>query len=261
MTRKENISLIINSLVLFLTAFIVSYIPIQIVSYILTKLFQIPAKFDGYKLIYLISDASVLWNNISIITIFGLPPFVSLILANLTRRYYKKAKRKRGNMKLFLIWLSLCFDNLFWGAMIAGIVTSSEFAYFLNWIYIPKILQIIIALLGIILFITLGDFLKMAFLQTSPQRNFIDSENQRFYKIKIIFIPLILGILIFSLLGYPGNAIHEIILKLTIFFPLLKTLKIEDEENVKLVKNSKTFSIEWLLIIIIGIYFLIFNII
>jgi len=261
MTKKENIYLIINSLILLIAAFIVAYLPFQFFTYFLARFFDISTEFDGYKIKYLVSESSSLWNNISIITIFGFPPLFSLLLANVTRRYYKRMKRRKGNTKLFLIWLSLIFDNMFWGAIIAGIATSSGFAYFLNWIYIPKVIQIIIAVLGSILFITLSDFLRVSFLQTAPQRAFINSENQKGYKIKIIFIPLFLALLLLSLVEFPDNSWHEIILRLTIFFPLFKTFKYEEEENIKLVKNNRTFLPEWLVIIFIVGYFVLFNVI
>ncbi len=261
MTKKETIFLILNSLLLFVAAYIVSYLPFLYGTYYLAKFFSINVEIKDYAVKFLISDASPLWTNFSIITIFGIPPFLALALAYLSRRVYKKyAKRRRGNFRLLLIWISLCFDNLFWGAMIAGIITISGFAYFLNWLYIPFIVQVIVAGLGAILFATLSSFLSASFIQTTPSRYMIDRDNQLSYKIKIIYIPLIIGLGLVFMLNFPNNSIHNLILKATILLPSFRTIIHVDEDNIKLVKNSRVFSPEWLALIGIIAFFIGFNI-
>ncbi len=254
MIKNDSINLIINSLILLIAAFVVAYIPFQLLSFGLAKVLNMPVAFEYYKVKFTAPDASPLWTNATIVALYGVPPFFSLGLANLARLYHKSAKRNKGNLKLFLVWLSLVCDNMFWGAMLAGVITSSGFILFFNWIYVPKIIQIIIIIFGTFLYSSLGTFLKVSFLQTAPLRTDIDVENQIFYTIKIIFIPLVLGVLLLSIFSFPNNSFYEIILRFTIFIPLYKTLKYRKSESIKLAKNSQTFSPEWIVLGLIVLY-------
>jgi hypothetical protein len=259
MKKKEKLLLLTTSTILFVFAFITAYIPFQLSSYFLAKIFAISTNISNFKVIYITDNNSVLWNNLSIISLYGIPPILSFVLANISRKIYDSARKRKSNYKLFLSWLNLHFDNLFWGSIIAGIFTSSGFAYFLNWMYIPYFVQIIIAVLGLVLFFSLNNFSLQSFIQSSPARIFINKENQLKYKTYVIYFPLLLGSVFLIAISFPHFLLHERIINITLLVPLITTAKYFDEENVKLVKNSLTFKPNLGLIVLIILYLLLFQ--
>lgn len=259
MNKKQKINLTITSTILFLAAAIVSYIPFQLSSFFFSKILGVSTDIEFYKVIYTSPNNSPAWFNASIIVLYGFPPFLSFFLALITRRIYDKARKKSSNLKLFLAWLNIHFDNLMWGAIIAGIITSSGFAYFLNWIYIPFVVQIVIASAGIALLFSLNKFTLFSFIQTSPSRQFINKENQLSYKKFIIYFPVLIGTLILVSLSFPHSMLHERILNITFLIPLIRTAQYIDEEDVKLVRRSKVFQPNYSALLLILIYVLVFQ--
>jgi len=257
MKTKEKLLLSVSSIILFVFSAIIAYIPFQVSFYFIADFFDISLKLEHYKIIVTTPTGSPLWTNISVISLYGFPSILSFVLANITRKVYDNARKRKSNYKLFLAWLNLHFDNLFWGSIIAGIITSTDFAYFLEWLYIPLVAQIFIAIAGIILFYSLSNFSIQSFIQTSHVRVYINKENQLKYKFFIMYLPLIIGTFLFIAISFPHSGLHERILNLTLLIPLINTIKYHDEENVKLVKNSKTFQPNYGIIIFIIAYILI----
>lgn len=259
MDKNKKYKIVLSSFVLYIFAFFTAFTIFQITVFFLAEDRGIPVGLESYKIIFKAQDNSRLWTEFAVITIFGIPPFLCLLLSILTRKLYEKVRREKSNLKLYIIWLSLHFDNLFWGGIIAGAITQSGFFHFMSWMRIPVVVQIIISVAASIFLYYRYSFLNHAFTQTSPSRKYIGRHKHLQYKIFLIYIPFILATWFLLILEFPDNSIYEIILKITPILALVKTGEYIDITDIKLVRNSKVFSPDYFILILIFIYIITFQ--
>lgn len=259
MKTKEKIKLLTTSTIIYLMSFFVAYTVFQALTLVLAKIFGIGTEFEYYRVEFTTSNYSYLWDSVSIIMIYGVPPLVSFGLAIITQRLHNFARKKRSNMKLLYGWLAINFYTIFLGGIIAGLLTSSGFAYFLNWMYIPFIVQIILALGALAFMFFQRNYLNYALLQTSPSKSYIAKAIQGKYKKYVAYYPFIIGSIILFSIGYPSYSIHDIILRVIPVIAIFGLRKIIDEDDIKLVRNSQVFSPNYGFLILIIAYILIFQ--
>jgi len=256
MTTKERILLSANSTLHFLAAFIFVYGVFIASTFFFSYLSGIESVLFKYKITFVTPDNSSLWTSISIIMIFGMPYFFVLATSLFARRLYDKARRRSNNRKLFLLWVNLQAGAFFWGALLGGMIDAGGFAYFLNWMYIPFFVQVILAVVGMGILFLQHKFALYAFCQNSSRRKYLTRENQRSYKFFIIYIPFLVGFFIFTLLQFPGDEPTDRIVVLMLLFSLFPTLKGLDAEDIKLTRHSRVFHPDWVLVIVPLIVFL-----
>ncbi len=259
MKKEQKIKLFTSSFILNILAILLAFTVFQANVFLLAKFFKIPVGLDGFVVAFRVTDGSALWTSSSITAIFGLPPFISFALSVIARKIYEnRARKKKTNLKLFLIWASLHFDNLFLGSILAGLLTRSGFSYFLSWIYIPYFVQIMIAIVAAILLFLKAPYLNYGFSQSAPSSHFINKKTHKQYKRFLVYFPYLAGVVVLSALLFPNFTIHEIILKATPIIAFIGMRKYIDCEDVKMVKGSLIFSANYALLIPITLFFLAF---
>ncbi len=249
MNRQEKLNIIINSTLHFLASYLFVYVFFTLITYTAALAMGIDSGITGNKLTFRIPDHSPLWTNISIIAVIGMPSILSLGMSYISRYFYNTARKRRSNLKLFWVWTSLHFNVLFWANWVSGLATSSDFGAFLNWVYMPFWLQIVLGVGGLVLLYLQNGFTLYGIVQTAPSRAYVAKSKQKEYKKFAAIYPYIAGSLVLFLLGIPSYAIADRIFTLIYLFNLIPILQYIDEEEVKLVKNSDIFKPDYLLII------------
>ncbi len=225
----------------------------------MARIMDIPCGITDNKLAFRIPNNSYLWTNMSIIATLGFPALAGYGMSYVARALYGRARKRSSNLKLFLVWLSLHFNVLFWGNWITGLITQSGFVIFLNWIYAPLWMQIVIPVGGLVLLNRQFQYTLYAMVQTAPGRAYVVKPLQKNYKKAVALKPYFFGSLFLMLTGIPAYSFVEFIFLPLYLLNLLGILQYIDEEEVKLVKHSQIFKPDYLLLIPVIIIPIILN--
>ncbi len=255
---KKRLLLLATSSILFIAAVLLAYLTCQFFTYFIAGFFSIPVAFEYYSLVFPIKDNSPLWTEYAITAIYGVPLFIALLFSLISKSLFLSYRRKSGNQKLFFIWLKLAFENLFFGSIIVSVLTKTNVSFFLNWMYIPYSVQIVMVMFSGVLFFRCSKNLATSFLHTAPNHQFLNEDHQFIYKFFVSYIPYFLGSIVFLILWFPALQLEKQIYLLPMAIPLLGTIAQTNSDNVKLVKNSRVFNPNWLLLIPIFGYFITF---
>lgn len=273
----------INSTIAFLIAYLTVYLTFQIVTVIAASYFQIETDFFYYKVNFLAVTMSPLWHFLSVKTIFGIGPVVSLIMGFVYFFVYiLNFKDRPGLLKLVFIWASLHSFNKFFGEFIGGVVASQfndkflGFLYVANWSYLGDD-ENWLAISCMILLITLGFFSTRYFLSTSYSRFFLFNNRMKFsFKLNTVFMPAVIGTLFIFFIKLPimgsmdevmeflSYNVYELITYLTMIFmliPVFNNYNTQLDLAIQIVVEDKKQRIEWKYLIILIIFYAVFRII
>ncbi len=222
--KKLFIACAVNSLTVFILAYLISYVTHQVITMFVADSYQIPSIIRNYKIDFLLSPYSQLWNGTRVINVTSAGPVVSLILGTLFYSLFIRIKNQRGILKLLVLWLFIHEMNLFFGGFVAGLVSSKGFGLVFMWLYMNKMVKIILALIFIFFMVMIGYFSFIKFLSTAPTVNLIKKNNRRYFIIAQAIIPWILGTFLQLILTFPHTRLYEFTTYLTLIFFLTPVL-------------------------------------
>jgi len=261
MNENNKILLIlsINSIISFVLSFLIIFIPSQVVVLIVAGLFEIPTKFEYFKLIFPIPDHSYLWTQLSVSVIYAVTPLIGLIVALFSRWYFNRYGIKKSvPLRLLLIWLYIHGMNFIFGALIIGIPLIKDVGFIPDWLYFPDIIDVLIISFSFIVLIYNGVFINYS-IQTLA---FDESFNHRPYysllfKWYLLFMPFLVSILFFNIFNFPNNTpfirllLSAIIIQFITVFPY-RTVYFKVDENIK------NIDISWKYLFLLVMVFILF---
>ncbi len=220
---KRNKSwIIINSFLAFVSAFIFIKAVIIFTKFIVIRYFGGSTQLENFEMECVTWSYSSFWTTESVISIYLIGFFVSLILILISIFLFKKFKTVRGFIKLWFSWLYVFAVNQSIGMFLRDIPFERDIYHALNWMFIPYALMIVIAVLSLPLLFAMNYGNDIRFLRMAPSfDNIISNRRRRFFYTNVALIPSVLGSMFILLLHLYGINLFEIVEKLLIIFAIL----------------------------------------
>ena len=238
----------INSLALYVTAYLVVYISYQLVVMIVASRWHLDSVLFYYDLAF--NDFSPLWTRFNIIVVTFSGPLVSLLIGILFYKVIANRPKLKGFIKLFVIWIALHGFNLFFGAFASGVSTDQGFGYVANWLYMNVFWQIFFSLTFLFILGMIGYHSSGKFLETSNSAYKIKTENRNRFLLHQAILPWLMGSLIIYLVKVPNNMPYDVGNLFTMslaVIPVIFNRKVKPALNFK--DDRKPTRIHWAYII------------
>ncbi|MCX7987722.1 MAG: hypothetical protein N2662_12365 [Bacteroidales bacterium] len=197
------------SLVSLLFAFLIIYLPSQMLVHIVASFFDIPTKFHRFQLIFPILDHSFLWTQTSVSLIYSSTPFVAMVSIIVARLiFFRKHITLSYSANLLLIWLNALGVHYFFGALFVGIPLVKDFGYVPDWLYFPDWLRIALIILSALVMLANGIVIRR-----QVETLMFDERQQRrpyysfLFKWYTVFAPALTLMIIFIVTGLPNNTL------------------------------------------------------
>jgi hypothetical protein len=161
------------------------------------------------------------------------------------------------NLKLFCLWGFICGVNFFFGSYIVGFITRTEFIYSSEWIFMSSMFdveEIFFTILSITMSLLIGRLVTPLFLMSSSSELLIKPKFRLFYIIAQVFIPWVLGVIVFQILTTPEHYLPLTFKTLTpifILLPSLFTFNSIRNENIYLKGIVRKSYFRWSIVIVV----------
>jgi hypothetical protein len=196
LTLQQKLTLFINSLGTFLVSFFIVKISIILVKYIVSWLFSIDTTLIAYRLMGISPADSVVWNISSIYSFYSAELVVSLVIFLRSFIIFRTRTDLQTQRRIFHLWLGFSAGHSFFSGIVSGMVTRSNVFHFLQWLYIPNHVLILIVFLLIPIMLLFGWFYNRQFIIASPvPENRSQLNDQRAVLFFSMFLPALAGIL------------------------------------------------------------------
>jgi len=207
---KLSLRVYFSSLVAFILAFLIIYLPAQVLVHTIASFFNIPTRFHRFQLIFPILDHSFLWTQLSVSCIYSATPLVALITFVVARIvFFRKHMTLSFPANLLLIWLNALGIHFFFGALLVGIPLVRDFGYVPDWLYFPEWIRNALIIFSAIVLLVNGVVVRrqveaLMYSEKQQQRPYYSF----LFKWYAIFSPAITWIFLFILLGFPNNSLY-----------------------------------------------------
>jgi hypothetical protein len=206
--EKSYYKYTVNSLALYVTAYLIVYITYQLAVMIVASRWHLDSVLFYYDLAF--NDFSPLWTRFNIIVVTFSGPLISLLIGILFYKVIANRPKVKGFMKLFVIWIALHGFNLFFGAFASGVSTDQGFGYVANWLYMNVFWQIFFSLTFLFILGLIGYYSTGKFLETANSAYRIKKENRNRFLLYQVILPWLVGGLIIYLAKVPNNMPYDV---------------------------------------------------
>lgn len=247
--EKSYFKYTINSLALYVIAYLIVYITYQLIVMIVASRWHLDSVLFYYDLAF--NDFSPLWTRFNIIVVTFSGPLLSLLIGILFLKVVANRPKVKGLIKLFTIWIALHGFNLFFGAFASGVSTDQGFGYVANWLYLNVFWQIFLSLLFLFILGAIGYYSTGKFLETSNSAYRIKKENRNRFLLYQVIFPWLIGGLVIYLVKVPNNMPYDVgnLLTMSIaVIPVMFNRRATPEINFK--EERKATHIHWVYIIV-----------
>ncbi len=229
--KTREVENMIVSTIVIIIAFSFNYGLLQFAKYTIAELYEIPAYWKGGKVIFNIPDPSKLWTYSSVVSVYISGPILLFISGIVFLWRHRKTKDKSSLKALLFLWLYLTAFVLFFGSFLAGIITDRGFGYIIGWLYIPKYIEIPFGIFSIFMLWMIGFSAGKKFMSLTPGYAFYSSVlPQLFIKFLNIYIPVMISIAVFLLIGYNSRDFTIQIIYISLIGMLTPTLRFIPEK-------------------------------
>lgn len=161
------------------------------------------------RLEFLLTDAQ--WWRAAVLAVYGVGPAAAVALGLLALAgHVRYARRRRGLLKLFLLWVVLHALNLALGALATDTLTQSGTWYVPSWLFrAGNAVNVVAAVLAALLQLGLGFALAPLFLQSHDSFTLMRFQNRRMLLLSTLLAPWLAGSLLVAALHWPGQALNE----------------------------------------------------
>ncbi len=247
--EKTYFKYTINSLALYVIAYLIVYISYQLIVMIVASRWHLDSVLFYYDLAF--NDFSPLWTRFNIIVVTFSGPLISLLIGILFLKVIVNRPKVKGLVKLFAIWIALHGFNLFFGAFASGVSTDQGFGYVANWLYLNIFWQIFFSLVFLFILGMIGYHSTGKFLETSNSAYRIQNENRKRFLLYQVILPWLIGGFIIYLVKVPNNMPYDVGNLLTMslaVLPVIFNKRANPEINFK--EERKATHIQWVYILV-----------
>ncbi|MBK0403999.1 hypothetical protein I5M27_13475 [Adhaeribacter sp. BT258] len=244
-----------NSTILFLLAYLVSYLAYQIATLAAAFSARIPTVFHLGHLEFKIPDSA--WRTADVIAVYAAGPVVALALAFLAGVLFMVVRKKRGLQKTFFLWTFLHGCNLFFGALIAGTITKSGFWFAIRWSGFNDTALWIMAFLFIFILLAIGVLAAPAFLFSCDSISLMEFQNRPKMLAATVMYPWLFGSFFLVLLKFPDLQYYELLQIFTLMLILLPVYFLNQQnlfsETVEMPKRTRLAQTALVLLVIMAV--------
>ena len=250
--------IVLNSTILFMLAYAFVYTFSLMATEYMAESSGIQIKFVDYHIEYLTPDDSNIWTKDNIINIFAIGPAITFFMSFVFWYLAYEMRGSRGLFKLFFTWAYVISFNVTFGGIIAGISTFDGLLYVFNWSGLQTGTSLILGIIsGFVLFF-IGRTARISFIRTTYERDWVITvKSQIIFKLRTIYLPYLIGSLLFVLISFPSNTEYYFIQIATMLILFLPTMKYFNPDVIRITKYRKRQYLGIGFIIIFIVYFLI----
>jgi len=239
----------VNSLLLFLIAYLIIYILTLFITGFTAILFDIPVKIYYYDVDYLIR--SIDWTPDSVAGVFSSGPVAMFVLSLFFLLLYKSVETETGILRLLLLWMIFHALTRFFGEILVGAILGKGFGFVILYMFVMDTGKVILTILGFVAMFTVGLIMARLSLYSA---NIYFNDLLRTYRFKFIFsqfiIPFLIGNIVILLIKIPQFSYFDIALNASMIFFLIpifvRSISMEDfyfDEDPRTIKLKMIFPI------------------
>ena len=246
----EKLTLLsVNSTIIYLLSFIIFFLAYHFATGFTAFSNDLKAKLMFYGTdVY---AGRVGWKKMNVIYTYIAGPVICLFLSVVFRYFYiAHYKKRRGYMKLFLLWGFIHGMLFSFGSIITGVVINegSGIGHAFRWGRVPMGFQYGIAIFSLLILVILGFAITRSFLATSPSQSLIENDfnNRPLFILFVCVIPWAVGSVLIFLLQYPKYYASNMLiwlLMVPILLPALSFSKVN--MRVTLNKHKDQVGVQW----------------
>ncbi|TGE14419.1 hypothetical protein [Hymenobacter elongatus] len=199
----------LNSVVLYVLTYLLMQGLYQAATVGMAKRLSIPGVWHVSSIKFTITDPE--WWRTGVLAVYGAGPAACTIVGVVAGLWFwKRARLKRGLLKLFLLWVALHGCNLVLGAMVGDTFTESGAWYIPSWLFLAgNIPNIIVAVFCGLVQVVFGYFASIGFLQSHDSITLMRYSNRRQLIVAAILVPWIVGSAAVAALKWPELSRNE----------------------------------------------------
>jgi hypothetical protein len=265
--RVNYLATALSSSVFFILTFLMVYIMNQYITIYTARIFDIPTVLYSYRIYWPLYTYSTLYTRSALILIFGLGPFVSLVLAIVFFRIFIIVKHRSYYLNTFLFWLVIHLFNSFFGAYIVGVVTRTGFIYTSEWLFLSNVFdveEIIFMIISFVILIILGYYGTKHILTIAANQEILESRYRVFYIINKALVPVIIGTTVLFFMNFPNNPAELILYYSTVILviiPMFTNYNSMQNSDIRPIRNDNRPHFGWMYLAITIIAVVLFRII
>lgn len=254
--RKDYLKTVINSIGLFLLSFLLVYYVHQFATIFAARAFNIPTKLYSYRIDWPLYTYSYLYTRKALIVIFGMGPFVCLLLGIAAYRLFLWSRFRTVHLKIFALWTAFNAFNMFFGAYVVGVITRTGFIYTSEWLFLSNVFdveEIVLMIVSIVVLLIAGYYSTKQFLYAANSAAIIEPKIRLIYVITAVIIPWLIGNLILYIVNIPKNPVELVLLYSTsalIIIPLFSNYNTTTMQMLKLPWTPPRFRLGYIYLII-----------
>ncbi len=246
----------LNSILLFLIAYLFIYILNLFITGFTAVLFDIPVAVYYYDVDYLIRGID--WTPDSVAGVFSSGPIAMFVLTLFLLLLYKSVETETGLLRLLLLWMIFHAITRFFGEILVGAIFNKGFGFVILYMFVMDTGKVILTILGFVAMFTTGLFMTRSALYSA---NIYFNDLLRIYRYKFILfqfiIPFFIGNLVIFLVKIPHINYFDLALNASMMLCLIpilvRSISMEDlyfDEDPRSIKLKMVFPIATLLLLI-----------
>lgn len=225
---SDYIPYFVNSLTLFLLAYLVAWLTYQMAVIITSSFFNIDSVLFFFEVMFPVGNSSELWSSFNIILITISGPITSVVAGSLYYYFLVRRNKVRGNRLLFVNWLIVHSYCMFFAAFVAGVITNQGFGYVANWMYMNVFFKILFSLILLFTLSWISFKGSRHILETANSVFRIKSKNRMIFLISQTILPWFVGTILLIALKYPrftpqheNILVYDLIIIVSVLFMII----------------------------------------
>lgn len=206
-----------------LASFLIAYLTIKLIVYLvfsgIGSYFEIETVLKNFNPYSPTIGESNNWTQVSVLSLYSLFVAVPLLLGFISYVIFIIIRYRISGYKILPAMFYYTAANLILGGIVAGSVTETNFFHFLNWIYCPDWLNIVIIFIVINISIILGFIFMPDFVVISTSENILLKSYRKKFLLRFLVKPVIAGLAILFLLNINNIRLYEIIEAVFLILP------------------------------------------
>lgn len=245
----------LNSLLLFLIAYLIVYVLNLFITGYAAIIFNIPVLVYYYDVDYLIRGID--WTPDSVSGVFSSGPIVMFALSLFLLILYKSVETETGILRLLLLWMIFHSLTRFFGEILVGAIFNKGFGFVILYMFLMDTGKVILTILGFMAMFTVGLAIARLSLYSA---NIYFNDLLRNYRLKFILyqfiFPFLMGNIVILLIKIPQVSYFDIALNASMVLFLIpvvmRSFTFEDfyfDEDQRTVKTNMVLPVAALLLL------------
>ncbi len=221
----------LNSLMLFLTAYLIIYVLNLFITGFAALLFDIPVVIYYNDVDYLIRGID--WTPDSVSGVFSSGPIAMFVLSLFLLILYKSVETETGILRLLVLWMIFHALTRFFGEVLVGAIFNKGFGFVILYMFVMDTGKVVLTIMGFVAMFTTGLFLTRFSLYTA---NIYFNDLIKAYRTKFLtsqfILPFVIGNILILLVKIPDINYFDIVLNASMILflvpVLLRSVGLED---------------------------------